>query len=103
QRPAGERALGAARHGLPQDPRARVVRPVLSLVIPAYNEERRLGAGLRQALDYLRKRGEPFEILVVDDGSRDRTREVADSFAGEEVRLLRHERNRGKGAAIRTG
>jgi len=80
-----------------------MVRPVLSLVIPAYNEERRLGAGLRQALDYLRKRGEPFEILVVDDGSRDQTSEVADSFAEEEVRLLRHERNRGKGAAIRTG
>jgi len=80
-----------------------MVSPALSLVIPAYDEERRLGPGLRRALDYLRERGEPFEVLVVDDGSRDRTREVAATFAGEGVTLLRHERNRGKGAAIRTG
>ncbi len=80
-----------------------MVKPVLSLVIPAFDEERRLGAGLRQAVDYLQRRGEPFEILVVDDGSRDRTCQVAEGFAGEGVRLLRHERNRGKGAAIRTG
>jgi dolichyl-phosphate beta-glucosyltransferase len=75
----------------------------LSVVVPAYNEERRLAPGLRQALEYLARRREPFELLVVDDGSRDETARVAESFAGQGVRVVRHERNRGKGAAVRTG
>jgi dolichyl-phosphate beta-glucosyltransferase len=75
----------------------------LSVVIPAYNEERRLGPGLRQALEYLSRRQLPYELLVVDDGSRDATARVAETFAGQGVRVLRHERNRGKGAAVRTG
>jgi dolichyl-phosphate beta-glucosyltransferase len=75
----------------------------LSVVIPSYNEEKRLEAGLRQALEYLGRRGIPYELLVVDDGSRDRTAELAAAFADKGVRVLRHERNRGKGAAVRTG
>lgn len=75
----------------------------LSVVIPAYKEAGRLEPGLRRAVDYLRGRGLPYEILVVDDGSGDRTSEVASAFAPAGVRVLRHERNRGKGAAIRTG
>ncbi|HEX4965876.1 MAG TPA: dolichyl-phosphate beta-glucosyltransferase [Thermoanaerobaculia bacterium] len=75
----------------------------LSVVVPAYNEEGRLAPGLRRAVEYLHRRGRPFELLVVDDGSRDRTVEVAAVFAGEGVRVIRHERNRGKGAAVRTG
>ncbi len=75
----------------------------LSVVIPAYNEEGRLGPGLRRALDYLARRGDPYELLVIDDGSRDGTARVADDFAGEGVRVVRHQRNRGKGAAVRTG
>jgi dolichyl-phosphate beta-glucosyltransferase len=73
----------------------------LSVVVPAYNEARRLGPSLERALSYLRQRGISFELLVVDDGSRDGTAAVAAAFA--EVRVLRHERNRGKGAAVRTG
>ena len=75
----------------------------LSVVIPAYNEEGRLAPGLQQALEYLARRGEPYELLVVDDGSRDATSRVAESFAPQGVRVVRHERNRGKGAAVRTG
>jgi dolichyl-phosphate beta-glucosyltransferase len=75
----------------------------LSVVVPAYNEEGRLAPGLHQALEYLARRGEPYELLVVDDGSRDATVRVAESFAGRGVRVVRHERNRGKGAAVRTG
>jgi|HubBroStandDraft_3_1064219.scaffolds.fasta_scaffold16989_2 dolichyl-phosphate beta-glucosyltransferase len=73
----------------------------LSVVVPAYNEARRLGPGLRRASDYLAGRGIAHELLVVDDGSRDQTVAVAEGFPG--VRVLRHERNRGKGAAVRTG
>ena len=75
----------------------------LTVVVPSYNEEKRLEPGLRQALDYLARRGASYELLVVDDGSRDATAGVAAAFAGRGVRVLRHERNRGKGAAVRTG
>jgi dolichyl-phosphate beta-glucosyltransferase len=75
----------------------------LSVIVPAYNEEQRLAPGLRQALEYLARRGEPYELLVVDDGSRDATARVAGAFAPQGVRVMRHERNRGKGAAVRTG
>lgn len=75
----------------------------LSVIVPAYNEEGRLAPGLQQALEYLARRGEPYELLVVDDGSRDATSRVAESFAPQGVRVVRHERNRGKGAAVRTG
>jgi dolichyl-phosphate beta-glucosyltransferase len=75
----------------------------LSVVIPAYNEERRIEPSLRQALEYLSRRKLPYELLVVDDGSKDGTARVAEAFAGQGVRVLRHERNRGKGAAVRTG
>jgi dolichyl-phosphate beta-glucosyltransferase len=72
----------------------------LSVVIPAYDEAARVEPGLRRAADYLERRGIAYELLVVDDGSRDDTAGVA-ARAG--ARVLRHERNLGKGAAVRTG
>ena len=75
----------------------------ISVIIPAYNEAERLGPTLEQAVDCFSRRGISYELLVVDDGSRDRTVEVAEGFAGKGVQLIRHERNRGKGAAIKTG
>ena len=50
----------------------------LSVVIPAYNEEQRLGGTLQRVQDYLEHRRDPFEILVVDDGSVDRTTDVVE-------------------------
>jgi dolichyl-phosphate beta-glucosyltransferase len=75
----------------------------LSVVIPAYNEAGRIGPSLRQAVDYLKRRGIAYEVLVVDDGSRDATVTVAEGFAAEGVKVLRLERNRGKGGAVKTG
>lgn len=79
--------------------------PHLSIVIPAYNEEARIGATLSRMLSYLDAQGFRYEILVVDDGSVDRTREVAAATAAEHenVRILRYEENRGKGHAVRYG
>lgn len=75
----------------------------ISVVIPAYNEAERLGSTLERAVDYLSRRGVSYEVLVVDDGSRDRTIEVAEAYSDRGVRVIRHERNRGKGGAIKTG
>jgi dolichyl-phosphate beta-glucosyltransferase len=79
----------------------------LSVVIPTYNEARRIGPSLRRVLDYLRTRyGEgDFEIIVVDDGSCDSTVGLIEQFRAQasELRLIRFPKNRGKGAAVRAG
>ncbi len=77
--------------------------PELSVVIPAYNEAERLPPTLARVVAYLEERGLDYEVVVVDDGSRDPTAEVAAAAAGDRVRLLRHPVNRGKGAALKTG
>jgi len=75
----------------------------LSVVIPAYQEAARLGATLERVLGYLERRGEEFEVVVVDDGSADATAEVAAGFAQRGVVVHRLETNRGKGAALKAG
>lgn len=78
----------------------------LTVVIPAYNEEQRLGPTLDAIRDHLEKtyRGE-WELIVVDDGSTDRTAEIAADAAAADprVQLLSGDRNRGKGHALREG
>lgn len=83
-------------------------RPIeLSVVIPAYNEEARLGGTLEQVLAYLNAQPYEWEVLVMDDGSRDRTAALAEQIAARmpagRVRVLRNPRNLGKGGTIRRG
>lgn len=82
--------------------------PRLSLVVPAYNEERRLGPSLGRLLAFAAAQGYPVEIIIVDDGSTDRTADLvreaaAGAPSGVSLRLMQHEHNLGKGAAVRTG
>ncbi len=79
--------------------------PCLSLVIPAYNEESRIGATLRHVLAYLDAQPYSAEVIVVDDGSVDGTGRItrAAFAARKNAHLLSHHTNRGKGAAVRTG
>jgi len=77
--------------------------PRLSVVIPAYNEATRIGPTLDRVLAYIRSRGEPFEVLVVDDGSVDGTAETVERRGDSEVRVLVLAANQGKGAAVRRG
>lgn len=77
----------------------------VSIVIPAYNEEKRLGATLTRVHEWLRKHFERFEVIVVDDGSSDATTGIVEAFAASapQVRLIRIRENSGKGCAVRTG
>lgn len=74
----------------------------LSLVIPAYNEEQRIGDTLRLAQAYLSRQAYQSEIIVVDDGSQDRTAVLVQTVFPD-VRVISYERNRGKGYAVKTG
>jgi dolichyl-phosphate beta-glucosyltransferase len=83
-----------------------ISQPSLSIVIPAYNEERRLPPTLDAVRAWLdRSEYKDAEILVVDDGSRDRTAAAVESAARQDprVRLLQNPGNRGKGFSVRHG
>ncbi|MHC3471584.1 glycosyltransferase [Streptomyces sp. 7R007] len=76
----------------------------LSVVIPAYNEERRLGPTLDAVTRYLRdNESREWEIVVADDGSADGTRDLVTSREDPRIRLVASPRNRGKGHALRLG
>lgn len=74
--------------------------PQLSVVIPAYNEAKRLGPHLKSVVDYFKKNYPSSEIIVVDDGSKDETANIVHEYS---VKLISYLPNRGKGFAIRTG
>jgi len=83
---------------------ARVAR--LSYFFPAHNEEANIEGLVAEALETLPSIAESFEIIAVDDGSKDRTGEIADRLAAEHpevVRVVHHMPNRGYGGALRSG
>jgi dolichyl-phosphate beta-glucosyltransferase len=79
--------------------------PEVSIIIPSYNEERRLPETLERIAAYVHASGRETEILVVDDGSTDRTAAVAESFQGKfpALRVISNGVNRGKGYSVRRG
>ena len=94
---------------LEQSPRAALLArpseasPVstgLTIIIPAYNEERGIGPVVEKVRDAMDAADCQYEILVVDDGSADRTAEVARATG---VRVVSHRQNRGYGEALKTG
>jgi dolichyl-phosphate beta-glucosyltransferase len=80
-----------------------LTRPLLTLIIPAYNEERRLPQSLDQIAEFVQQQLEPMEVIIVENGSRDRTTEIAEEYAAKYpfVRVLHS--SKGKGAAVRVG
>jgi glycosyltransferase involved in cell wall biosynthesis len=79
--------------------------PDLSIIIPSYNEELRLPATLERIAAYIQTCGRETEVLVVDDGSKDRTAAVAETFRGKlpSLRVISNGVNRGKGYSVRHG
>ena len=79
----------------------------LSVIVPAYNEELRLPKMLDECLEFLEKRKSSYEVIIVDDGSKDLTSETGlkyvERWGSEKVRVLSLAKNRGKGGAVRMG
>ncbi|HKQ77902.1 MAG TPA: dolichyl-phosphate beta-glucosyltransferase [Blastocatellia bacterium] len=78
----------------------------LSIVIPAYNEENRIGRTLTETFDYLDKQNYSSEVIVVNDGSTDHTAQTVRNFesrSGGGLRLIENPGNRGKGYSVRNG
>lgn len=77
----------------------------LSVVLPAYNEEAVIGQTVSRAISALSRWTDDFEIIIVNDGSKDRTKECVERLAQGDarIRLLSHPVNRGYGAALATG
>ena len=75
-----------------------------SIIIPAFNEEERLGATLDEICDYLQSSDKPAEVIVVDDGSTDRTVALAREWSDRlTLRVIESPQNMGKGHAVRVG
>lgn len=79
-------------------------KPLVSVVIPAYNEQRRLPQTLEGVATYFGSQTYPSEILIVDDGSTDNTTRIVEEFARQHptIRLIKND-HRGKGFTVRTG
>jgi dolichyl-phosphate beta-glucosyltransferase len=76
----------------------------LSVIVPAFNEERRVAATLGTLCGYLRQQLWNWEIRLIDDGSLDQTARIGDSFAAAEPRVIvQREPHRGKGGAVKAG
>jgi len=85
-----------------------VNRLELSVIVPVYNEEKRVSKTLKEAFAYLKSKHITAEVIVVDDGSSDKTVEVVGAFkktatAKQTLKILKHKVNQGKGAAVKTG
>ncbi len=76
---------------------------MITIIVPAFNEELRITPTIDAILAALRRKTKDFEILVVNDGSTDNTKAVVESLENEQIKLLSYETNRGKGGAVKFG
>jgi len=83
------------------------MRPAISIVIPAFEEEDRLGDSIRRILAFVEAKNLSAELIIVDDGSADKTAETGENVCAEfpeiQSNVIRYADNRGKGFAVKTG
>lgn len=77
----------------------------ISIVIPAYNENKRIRGILRKIIPFLKNKGYVYEIIIVNDGSRDNTSFEVKKFmkVNKRIKLLENEKNMGKGYSVKRG
>ena len=75
----------------------------LSIIIPAFNEEYCILSTLKDVLFFLEKKDFEYEVIVVNDGSADKTVSIVNQISHPALRLISHTKNKGKGAAVKTG
>ena len=75
-------------------------KPTVSIIIPTYNRRQSIGRSVRSVLN---QTYQDFELIIVDDGSTDNTKELVADFNDERIRYVRHEGNKGEAAARNTG
>lgn len=81
----------------------KIKKPFLSIIVPVYNEEKRLARGITQILKFIDKQSFPVELIVVDDGSTDATNKLLKNFKHASFQLISYENNQGKGYAVQKG
>jgi dolichyl-phosphate beta-glucosyltransferase len=83
------------------------MKPTVSIIIPAFEEQERLGDSVRKILRYIESENLSAELIIVDDGSNDKTAEIGEQTCAEfpeiNTKVIRYEENRGKGFAVKTG
>ncbi len=83
------------------------MKPSVSIIIPAFEEQERLGDSVRKILRYIESEKLSAELIIVDDGSNDKTAETGEQTCAEfpeiQTKVIRYEQNRGKGFAVKTG
>jgi len=80
-----------------------IIKKEISIVIPAYNEENRIGKTLEIIINYCKKNFKDYEIIVVDDCSKDSTNNLVLSYKNKKIKLLKNLKNRGKGYCVKIG
>lgn len=78
-------------------------QPVVSIIVPAFNEASRIGKSIRKIDSFMRRSPFSCELIVVDDGSADDTADIVSQSRTKGLKLVRNERNHGKGYTVRQG
>jgi len=75
----------------------------ISLILPAYNEEKLIDASLKKIFSYMKNKKHNFEVIIVDDGSKDNTVKKIRAIKDKHLKVIAYSPNRGKGHAVKTG